>query len=131
MFFKLFLLFTIIPVVELALLIKLGSAIGVAPTIAIVVITGITGAWLARTQGFGLLASIRRKMNQGEFPADEMIEGLMVLAAGLVLITPGLMTDITGFLLLLPATRKVARRHLTRFIKTHMQEPPTIYREPF
>jgi UPF0716 protein FxsA len=131
MFLKLFLLFTIVPVVELAILIRVGSVIGVLPTIAIVVLTGLAGAWLARSEGFGVLDSIRMKMNEGVFPADEMIEGLMILAAGLVLITPGLLTDITGFLLLLPPTRKIARRYLSRFIRRHMAGPEIIYREPF
>lgn len=131
MFFKLFLLFTLIPVAELAILIKIGSLIGVGPTIAIVILTGLAGAWLARSQGFGVLSSIRMKMDAGEFPADELMEGLLILAAGIVLITPGILTDIIGFLLLLPPTRKIARAYLSRFIRKHMSDRGTIYRDPF
>lgn len=128
MFMKLFLLFTIIPVVELAILIRLGGAIGIVPTVAIVVLTGLAGAWLARTQGFGVLAKIRARMAEGAFPADELLDGLLVLAAGIVLITPGILTDITGFLLLIPFTRRKAKNLLSRYIRNRLQGGTIDYR---
>lgn len=129
MFFRLFLLFTIIPVVELAILIRLGTVIGVFPTIAIVVLTGMAGAYLARTQGFSVLSKIRARMAEGAFPAEELLDGLLVLAAGIVLITPGILTDITGFLLLVPRTRRVAKNFLSRYIRNHLQGGTIDYRE--
>ncbi len=122
MFIRLFLLFTIIPVVELAILIRLGTAIGVFPTIAIVVLTGMAGAYLARTQGFSVLAKIRARMAEGAFPAEELLDGLLVLAAGIVLITPGILTDITGFFLLVPRTRRMAKELISRYIRNHLQD---------
>jgi UPF0716 protein FxsA len=129
MFLRLFVLFTVMPVVELAILIRLGTAIGVFPTIAIVVLTGIAGAYLARTQGFSVLAKIRARMAEGAFPAEELLDGLLVLAAGIVLITPGILTDISGFLLLVPRTRRVAKEFLSRYIRTHIQSGSIDYRE--
>ena len=122
MFLRLFLLFTVIPVIELAILIRVGTAIGVLNTIAVVLVTGAAGAYLARSQGFGILAQIRLRMDQGSFPASELIDGVLVLAAGIVLITPGLVTDIAGFLLLIPPTRRIAKKYLTNWIQRRIQD---------
>ncbi|TVR70052.1 MAG: membrane protein FxsA [Spirochaetaceae bacterium] len=114
MFLRLLLLFTITPVVELYILIRLGSVIGVVPTILIVIGTGILGASLAKREGFAVLRTIQVRMNRGEIPADAMIDGLCILVAGLVLITPGILTDVLGFLLLVPATRRIIKSVLVR-----------------
>ena len=105
MVLRLFLLFTLIPVLELWILIKLGSAMGVFAALALVIGTGIAGASLAKIQGLHTLHKIRECMAQGITPADELIDALMILVAGIVLITPGLLTDISGILLLVPASR--------------------------
>ena len=105
MFFILFLLFTAVPVLELYLLFKAGSTIGAVNTFIIVLLTGVVGASLARSQGLSLMNEIQGKMNRGELPADSLVHGFLVLAGGLLLLTPGFMTDFLGFSMVLPLTR--------------------------
>ena len=109
MFVRLALLFTIVPLVELYLLIEVGRFIGVGATIAIVVLTGLLGAWLARLQGLKVLAEVRASLEAGQLPTEAIIDGLLILIAAAVLLTPGLITDSVGFLLLIPAGRKTVR----------------------
>lgn len=110
MFLRLLLLFTLVPLVELYLLIEIGGAIGVAPTIAIVIVTGVIGAALARWQGLGVLRRLQDDLSAGRPPTDALIDGLLIFVAGAVLLTPGLITDALGFLLLVPAGRAAVRR---------------------
>ena len=112
MFIRLLTIFIIIPLVELVILIKVGSYIGLWPTILIVVLTGILGAALARYQGFMIINKIKSDINSGRVPAQELIDGLLVLVGGIVLLTPGFLTDLCGFLLLIPQTRSVFKRIL-------------------
>ena len=113
MFLRLLLLFTLVPLVELYLLIRIGGVIGVVPTIAIVVVTGTLGAALARRQGLGVLRRLQEDLAGGRLPTDALMDGLLILVAGAMLLTPGLITDAAGFLLLVPAGRKVVRRALS------------------
>ena len=117
MFGKLLLAFTIIPMLELWLLISVGSHIGALTTIAIVILTGAAGAWLARMQGLKTLARVQQNLNQGIMPADELLDGVIILFAGAVLLTPGFLTDITGLLLLFPPTREPAKAWLKKKAK--------------
>lgn len=110
MFIRLLLLFTVVPLIELILLVRLGSVIGVGPTILIVMCTGALGAWLARRQGLGILNRISDDLSAGRLPADALIDGLLILIAGALLLTPGLITDAVGFLLLVPQGRSVLRK---------------------
>lgn len=110
MFLRLLLLFTLVPLVELYLLIEIGGAIGVAPTIAIVIVTGVLGAALARWQGLGVLRRLQDDLAAGRPPTDALIDGLLIFVAGAVLLTPGLITDALGFLLLVPAGRAAVRK---------------------
>ena len=105
MLLKLFLAFTLIPVIELYLLIKLGTTVGPFNTLLLVILTGATGAYLARLQGLEAMLRVKARLQQGEPPAEEMLDALIIFIAGIVLLTPGLLTDISGLLLLLPATR--------------------------
>jgi UPF0716 protein FxsA len=105
MLLKLFLAFTLIPVIELYLLIKLGATIGPLYTLLLVILTGAVGAYLARLQGLEAMLRVKSRLQQGEPPAEEMLDALIIFIAGIVLLTPGLLTDISGLLLLLPATR--------------------------
>ena len=114
---KLILLFTVLPMVELVLLITVGREIGIANTMAIVVITGILGALLARSQGLSTLGRIQSSLRSGIMPANEIINGFMILAGGLLLITPGLITDAIGFLTLIPQTRSVIKSVLVKKLK--------------
>ncbi len=115
MFPILALLFIVIPIVELTILIELGHRIDVLPTLAIIFSTGIVGAWLARNQGRRALASMRARLQRGELPGDDILDGVLILIAGVVLITPGLLTDATGLLLLVPPIRAMVRKRLKRW----------------
>ena len=105
MFGILFLLFTVIPALELFFLFKVGSIIGGMNTVFIVIITGIVGAAFAKSQGLSILAKIQNETQKGKIPGDEIIQGLMIFAGGILLITPGFMTDIFGLSLVMPGTR--------------------------
>lgn len=117
MFFRLALLFVLVPLIELALLIQMGRWVGVLPTVALVIFTGVLGAALARLQGLATLARFQRALAEGRVPHREMVEGILVLVAGAVLLTPGLLTDITGFLLLAPPVRKAAAARVLRWLQ--------------
>jgi UPF0716 protein FxsA len=127
MFLRLLLLFTVVPLVELFLLVKLGTVVGVGPTIALVIFTGVLGAWLARQQGLGVLRRLRAELAAGRLPAGALIDGLLILVAGAVLLTPGLLTDALGFVLLVPPSRAVVRRMVAaRFALGKENEKPEI-----
>ena len=135
MFLRLLLLFTIVPLIELFVLVKLGTVIGVGPTVLIVICTGVLGAWLARWQGLGVLRRVSEDLSAGRLPADALIDGLLILIAGAVLLTPGLITDAIGFFLLVPQGRAVVRRTVADRLqrRTVIQDPNIIdaewYRE--
>ncbi len=121
MFVRLLLLFTVVPIVELVLLIQIGRVIGFFPTLAIVLVTGALGASLARSQGLATLQKVQQEMAEGRVPAGALLEGLLILLAGALLITPGLLTDLTGFLLLVPPLRAALQRTVARAIRRRMQ----------
>ncbi len=128
MFLRLLLLFTIVPLIELYLLITIGGVIGVVPTIAIVIGTGVLGAWLARWQGLAVIRRISDEMADGRIPTDALIDGLLVLVAAAVLLTPGLLTDTAGFVLLVPSSRAVVRKAVAAAIakRTRVADPDVI-----
>ena len=127
MFVRLLLLFTIVPLVELFLLVKLGTVAGVGPTVALVIFTGVLGAWLARQQGLGVLRRLGEDLAEGRLPADALVDGLLILIAGAVLLTPGLVTDALGFLLLVPRGRAVVRKMtVARFERRFKRGDPEI-----
>jgi len=103
----LILLFIGLPLIELYVLIRVGSGIGALPTILLSILTAVIGIWLVRHQGFGVLRRVRDLLDRGEVPAIEMMDGALILAAGLCLILPGFLTDSLGFLLLIPPLRRV------------------------
>lgn len=105
MIFYLIFLFTAVPIFELWLLFKAGGEIGILNTVGIVFITGVVGAALAKKQGFVLMNQVRGEMESGQVPADSLIHGFMVLAGGLLLLTPGFVTDALGFSMVLPGPR--------------------------
>ncbi len=116
MLFKLFLAFTLIPVAEIYLIIKLGGFLGAFNTVAIIILTGFVGATLARMQGLQTMLRVRQSLQQGLVPAEEMIDALLIFVAGIVLLTPGFITDSAGLLLLFPPTRFHIKRFLRRKI---------------
>ncbi|MBX2801621.1 MAG: FxsA family protein [Myxococcales bacterium] len=103
----LFLLFTVVPALELYLLLQLGAAMGALNTFLLVVFTGVVGAWLARREGTGVLLQMQQDLQSGTPPAARITEGVLVLVGGLLLVTPGLLTDLTGFALIVPVTRQL------------------------
>lgn len=119
MFARLLILFIAVPLVELALLIKLGNAIGLWPTIFIVIATGVLGAALARSQGTRVISAIRAEVAEGRPPTESLLNGLMVLVGGVVLLTPGLLTDLLGFSLLIPFTRNWFRKKLSSRLRKY------------
>lgn len=121
MLLRLFLLFTLVPVIELALLIKLGTVIGALPTVAIVLTTGAVGAWLARREGFAVLMQLRDELQKGLPPATKLTEGALVLAGALLLVTPGVLTDVTGLLLLLPPSRRFLAPRVLAWVMRRMR----------
>lgn len=114
MLLKLFLAFTLIPITELYLLIKIGHYLGAFTTILIVIVTGFLGAFLAKVQGIRSMMRIRESMSRGQMPAEEMVDAMLIFMAGIVLLTPGLITDIAGLLILMPAPRLWFKRWLRR-----------------
>ena len=132
MLWKLFLAFTIIPVSEIYILIAIGGQIGILPSIALVILTGIVGASLARSQGLQTLGRIRDSFQQGVVPGEELLNALLIAIAGIVLLTPGFLTDAAGLFLLIPATRTLCRGWLKRRIELvyaqhNMGNGPIIY----
>lgn len=109
----------LIPLVEIGLFIEIGGAIGALATIALVIITAVLGVALLRLQGFITLARIREKLDQGEIPATDLAEGLILLVAAVLLLTPGFFTDAVGFLSLVPALRRPIAVYLLHYLATH------------
>ncbi|MEM7585996.1 MAG: FxsA family protein [Acidobacteriota bacterium] len=140
MFFRLLLLFTIVPLVELALLIEVGRIVGMPATILLVIVTGTLGAWLAKTQGVRTLNRLQQELQSARMPADTMLDGLLIFIAGAVLLTPGILTDLFGFFLLTPACRGWLRGIIKSGIKRRVtvvsqtaqakQQPNVIFVEP-
>ncbi|GAB3381879.1 FxsA family protein [Spongiibacter taiwanensis] len=102
----LFGLFIVLPVLEMWLLIKVGGVIGALPTVGLVLLTAVIGANLLRSQGFSTLTRAQQRLNSGELPATEMLEGIFLAVGGALLLTPGFVTDAIGFCCLLPALRR-------------------------
>lgn len=118
---RLFLLFTLVPLVELYLLITIGGSVGVAPTIALIAVTGILGAWLAKREGRRALASYQEALTQGRLPEDGIVSGLLILVGGVLLIAPGVLTDIVGLALMIPPIRRGVAKLVTRRVEARIQ----------
>ena len=118
---QLFLLFTLMPLIELWLLFKLSGVFGFWTTISVVLLTGMLGASLARWQGWQAMHRIRSQMSQGMLPADALGDGVMILVAGVLLITPGVITDVVGLGLLIPPVRFVMRKLVQRWFAKNVR----------
>ncbi|MFH1002061.1 MAG: FxsA family protein [bacterium] len=130
MFFtKLLILFVIIPVTELYILIEVGKKIGSLTTIGVIILTGIIGAYLVKSQGFMILRKIQNDLNEGIIPGDSLIQGAIILAGGILLLTPGFVTDILGFILLIPVSRNIVKKYLLKWLKGKIKEGNFYYRE--
>jgi len=116
----LFLALVGVPILEIALFIEIGGAIGTWPTIATIFLTAAIGAFLLRSQGSGLMARARATLDRGEMPVEEVIHGLFLLIAGALLLTPGFFTDAVGFLLCVPSIRLALGRAVLRRFRDRM-----------
>ncbi|MDN4502523.1 FxsA family protein [Alteromonadaceae bacterium BrNp21-10] len=117
---KLFILFALLPIAEIALLINVGEQIGGWNTVGIVILTAAVGAYLVRQQGMATLFQAQTKMRAGQMPGQEMAEGLLLVIAGVLLVTPGFITDAFGFILTLPITRPLIAKVLLSKMQVNM-----------
>ncbi|MDX1548390.1 MAG: FxsA family protein [Rhodothermales bacterium] len=111
---RIFALFLIMPVVELALLVQVDRLIGFWPTIGVILFTGILGGYLARREGLSVWRRLNQRLAEGGLPGQELLDGVIILVAGALLITPGVLTDVIGFIGLFPLTRAPIRKALRR-----------------
>lgn len=118
MFAALALLFLVVPFVELFVLIQVGQAIGALPTIALLVVVSLVGAWLVKKEGLGVVRRAQEQVRRGQVPATELVDGVLILFAGALMLTPGFFTDVFGIALMVPAIRAALRstvaKQLTR-----------------
>jgi UPF0716 protein FxsA len=126
----LFLLFTLLPVIEITLLIRVGSEIGVWPTIAIMILMGFVGAWLARREGRRTLLEVQRALTRGQMPTNEILEGFLIFLGGLLMVTPGFVTDLVGILFVFPPTRKLSLLVMKRFFAKRVRFQSMIFAPP-
>jgi UPF0716 protein FxsA len=110
----LFIAFIVVPLLELAVIIQVGSSFGVFPTIFLLLMVSIVGAFLVRIQGLGVLNRIRTQLAMGQLPTDELVNGVLILVAGTLMLTPGFITDAFGLSLLFPPARAIVRQVLAR-----------------
>ncbi|MFW6206820.1 MAG: FxsA family protein, partial [Gemmatimonadota bacterium] len=115
---RLALLFVVVPLVELAFLIQVGRWVGIWPTVGLVFLTGILGATLARAEGLRTLWSFQQELASGKLPGQPLLDGLCILVGGALLLTPGFVTDLAGFSLLLPPTRRLLQRGMKRRLRS-------------
>lgn len=119
---RLILLFLLTPAIELGLLIQVDKLIGFWPTIGVILVTGMAGSYLARREGLSTWKRLNERLNEGDLPGKELVDGVIILVAGALLITPGVLTDVLGFMGLLPPTRYVIRKIVMKRIKKKMRE---------
>ena len=122
MFIKLLIFFVFVPVMELYILIEAGRIMGLAPTIGLIMMTGVAGAWLARSQGVEILRRIQEETSRGQMPATILIDGALILVGGLLLLTPGFFTDALGFSFLVPLTRDLWRKGLSTWLQKQIKQ---------
>jgi len=121
-FIKLLAIFIFVPLMELYILIEAGRIIGIGPTISLILLTGVAGAWLARNQGLEIVRRIQEQTARGQMPAVNLIEGALVLVGGLLLLTPGFITDLLGFSFLIPQTRDLWRKALSAWLEKQVRQ---------
>ena len=122
LFGRLFLLFVLVPILELVLLIRIGQVVGVLPTVGLVLLTGAAGAWLARAEGVRVFFRFQSELAGGQLPGQALFDGLCVLVGGALLLTPGVLTDLVGFSLLVPLTRRWIQRRVRRRLERGIRD---------
>lgn len=106
--------FIVVPIVEMVILIEVGGIIGALPTVGLVVLTATLGIWLLRLEGMATLARVQTRLDRGELPETELLEGIMLIVGGALLLTPGFVTDAIGFACILPGLRRPIARWIIR-----------------
>ena len=126
MFLKFLIIFIVVPLIELYFLLEISQLIGVFTTVMIIVFTGAAGVSIAKRQGYQVINNIRSTLNSGEMPTDDLISALLILIGGVTLLTPGFITDITGFLLILPGSRDLigalVKKYFLKYVKENKVE---------
>lgn len=131
MFFRLLLLLTLIPLVELSILLRIAERIRWGPTVLLVVATGVLGAWLARREGIRALQKIQSELAAGTPPTGAMLDAALIVVAGVVLVTPGVLTDALGFALLIPPARSWIKKRLVDYFHSRIVVVDQNQRAPF
>ncbi|UPU35059.1 FxsA family protein [Geomonas paludis] len=131
MFFRLFLILLIVPVVEIYLIIKVGQVIGGVATVAILLLMSLTGAWLIRHQGGRVLTQIRDELSQGRLPAAQLLDGALIFIGGVLLTTPGFFTDFLGIFFLVPSTRRFIKLWLGLWLQNKISRGGFVMRRHF
>jgi UPF0716 protein FxsA len=126
--FRLFLLFSIVPIIEIWLLIRVGRVIGPLPTVAALLAVSFIGAWLARSQGLRVLTAMRDELAAGRMPAAHLFDGALVLAGGILLLTPGFFTDAAGLFFLFPVTRGMLKGAVRRWLERALSRGAIVIR---
>ncbi|MGM0443324.1 MAG: FxsA family protein [Fibrobacterota bacterium] len=131
MFFRILLLFIAVPLFEIYTILLLGRSFGILPTVLTIVLTGFIGAYIAKLQGFYVLYRIRDNLRMGVLPAEELLEGLILLLAGIILLIPGLFTDIVGLILLTKPGRRALLQRIRDSLRPFRGREDFTYREIF
>jgi UPF0716 protein FxsA len=119
--FRLILLFTLLPLAELSLLLRIGGWLGTGPTVGLVIVTGVVGAWLARREGARTWGRVQAELASGHMPGEELLHALLVFIAGVVLVTPGVLTDAVGLVLLLRPAREAIVGRIRKRLSGQLQ----------
>lgn len=127
MFRLLLLLFIIVPALELWGLITVGRWIGGWETVALVILTGALGAWLARQQGLQTLRLIQLQLSRGELPGDALLDGLLIIVGGVLLMTPGFFTDLFGLVFLVPYSRMIVRHLVKQWLRSQIASGRVVF----
>ncbi len=119
---RLMFFFVLIPILELMLLVRIGESVGLLPTLALVVVTGAVGAALARAEGAKVFFQFQKELAQGRLPGQPLQDGISVLVGGAFLLTPGILTDVAGLLLLFPPTRRWVQRRVRARLERRIRD---------
>ncbi len=121
MFGPLLLLFLVVPLIELYLIVQVSSGFGLLPTIAMLILVSVVGAWLVRREGTSVIKRVQDQLGRGKMPTNELIDGAMIVGGGALMLTPGFLTDIFGVSLLLPPVRAILRPFVAKAVKSRVQ----------
>jgi UPF0716 protein FxsA len=117
---RLFILFTVVPVIEIYLIIKTGQFIGPLPTVLLLLALSFAGAWLVRAQGFQTMRGIQSELASGRLPAAQLMDGAMILVGGTLLLTPGFFTDLLAIFFLIPLTRDMIKKLVGAWLQNRL-----------